>query len=299
MTSTWRIVVAYILGLFPAAVLAVAAFFKAGDPALFMEQITAHQVTPASWSPFLAYFFVGLELVTAAAFLAFVWPRLVFSGTILLMLGFIGVTAWAWAHGNAEECGCFGRMIDRGPQEVIVKDTLVIVASLIGLYLVRGFRTRRWQWAVAAPLLAVALGLTVFGTALPLDALVVGIGPGSDLSDMAVEGAAGVPIDRGRVLLALVGPACPACDEGIPELKQVASAPDGPQVLAVFPGTRGEATAWRMKHLPNFPVGTSPERVLRQYYRALPAVFLLEDGIVQATWWHRVPEATEVLAASP
>lgn len=298
MTSTWRIVLAYILGLFAAAILSLAAFFKAGDPALFMDQITAHQVTPASWSPFLAYFFVGLELVTAAAFLAFVWPRLVFSGTILLMLGFIGVTAWAWAHGNAEGCGCFGRLIDRGPKEVIIEDTLVIVTSLIGLYLTRGFRTRRWQWAVAVPLMTVALILTIFGTALPLDEVVVGIRPGSDLSDMAVEGAR-EPVDQGRVLIALVGPECPACAEGIPELKEVASSAGGPQVLAVFPGTRGEAQAWRMKHLPNFAVATAPERILRQYYRALPAVFLLEDGIVQQTWWNRVPEAAEVLSVSP
>ena len=295
MAVNWRFVVAYLLGLLAAGILAVAAFFKAGDPALFIDQISAHKVTPEAWSPFLAYFFVSVELVAAAAFVAFVWPRLVFGGTIVLMLGFIGVTAWAWAHGNTEGCGCFGRFYDRGPGSVIVEDTVIIIASVVALYLLRGFRTRRWQWGLAAPLVVVALLLTFFGTALPLDGLVVGIGPGSDLSDMAIEGAR-ISIDEDLVLVALVGADCPACEAGMPALKQIAAQSGAPQVLAVFSGSRGDAQAWRMMQLPNFPVGTSPPRVLRQYHRALPAVFLLEDGIVRQTWWNRIPTADEVLA---
>ena len=296
MGSKWRWPVAYVLGLYAAAVLVVAAFFKAGDPGLFIDQITAHQITPPSWSPVLAYFFVAVEFLAAAAFIAFVWPRLVFSGTILLMLGFIGTTACAWAMGYAEDCGCFGRLVERGPQEVIIEDAAVAIACALGLALTRGYRARRWQWAVAAPLVVLSVVLTIFGAALPIDGFIVGLGPGSDLSDIALQGVR-EPVDEGLVLLAIVGPECPECDAGVEVLKAVVSEKTGPRVVAAYPGTRGEAQTWRMKHLPNFPIANSAPRALRQYYRRLPAVFLLRDGVIQHVWWGSVPRLDQVAHA--
>ena len=263
-------------------------------------------MTPASWSPAIAYFFIAVELLAAAAFVAFVWPRLVFAGTILMMLGFIGVTAWAWLQGNTEGCGCFGRLLERGPQEVIIEDAIVIVLAIIGLHLTggwhwhnpRAFCTRPWQWCIAGPLVVLAVVLTIFGPALPLDEVVVGIGPGTDLSDMALQGVR-FPLDEGLVLLALVGPDCPRCDAGIPALKQIASEGLVPHVLAAYPLTpeeRGAAQAWRLKHRPNFPIATGAARALRQYYRALPTTFLLRDGRVVKAWWDQIPAPEDVAA---
>jgi hypothetical protein len=293
----WRIVAAYILGLYAAGVLAVAAFLKAGDPVLFAEQITAHQVTPASWSPLLAYFFVAAELALAAALIAFVLPRALYALTILMMLGFIGVTAWAWAHGNITDCGCFGRLIERGPQAVIIEDTIVIAAAVAGWFLVGRLRTRAWQWLLFVFLLVPATILTALGPALPIDGLVVGIRPGTDLSGFTVEGVR-PPVDEGDVLVALIGPECAACDAGVPALKAVAGAADGPRVAAVFSGNGNAAQAWRLQHLPNFPVGHTSPRVIQQYSRALPVTFLLRDGVVVRVWWNRIPAAGEVAAAA-
>jgi thiol-disulfide isomerase/thioredoxin len=291
----WRAVAAHLLALIPAVVLILAAFLKAGDPGLFAEQITAHRVTPASWSPFLAYAFVAGELALAAALLAFVRPRVVFGLTILLMLGFIGVTAWAWAHGNAESCGCFGRLGDRGPGEVIRDDAILIVLSAAGLWLARGVRTRRRQWVALGVLLVPVITLTVFGSSLPLDGVVVGIRPGTSLADLALEGPAPA-LEEGSVLLVLIGPDCPACEAGVPALKQLAGSAGAPKVLAAFSGAPSAAQVWRLKHLPNFPVAAASPRVLRQYYRRLPATFRLENGIVRQVWWNRIPAAEEVRA---
>jgi len=292
--QTWKTLLAYLLALLPALVLIAAAFFKAGDPALFADQITAHQVTPASWSPFLAYLFVAAELGLAAALLAFVWPRVVFSLTIFLMLFFIAVTAWAWAHGNAEGCGCFGRLVDRGPRAVIIQDAVIVATSVLGMLLARGFRTRAWQWAVLGVLLVPVIVLTGFGSTLPIDGVVVGIRAGKDLSNVAFEGPA-PPFEEGRALLALVGPDCAACEAGVPALKQIAAADAAPRVLAVYAGKPGAAQLWRFKHLPNFPVVSASEKSMRQYYRRLPVTFLLENGIVRQVWWNRVPSAGELV----
>lgn len=292
-----RLPVAYLLGLVIAAILAVAAFFKAGDPAMFAQQISAYRVTPADWSIYLAYFFVGVELALAAALVAFVWPRFLYAGTILLMLGFIGVTAYAWTHGGSEGCGCFGRLVDRGPLHVIVEDALIIVASLLCLRWTRDFRTRAWRWALFGMLMIPVVALTGFGMSLPIDSVVVGLGRGTDLGSLPIEDA-GTPIEEGRVLLVLVSDDCPACDAGVPTLREVAADPQGPRVLAAYAGTGAEAQQWRMRHLPNFRIAHAPEKALRQYYRQLPVTLLLEDGIVQRVWWGQVPAADELRQAT-
>jgi len=293
MKSNWQITVAYALTLFAAGVLIVASFFKAGDPELFAQQITAHQVTPAAWSPLLAYFFIAAELALAAALIAFVRPRIALGLNILMMLGFIGVTAWAWAHGNAEDCGCFGRLIERGPRDVIIEDTIVIISSLAALFLLKGFRTRPWQWTVFALLLVPVLVLVGFGPSLPIDGIVVGIKPGTDLSDMAIAGLRS-PIDEGRVLIALVDPDREGGEEQAAALKQIAGEELATQVIAVCPGNMSRAQKWRLQHLPNFPVACASPRALRQYYRQLPVTFLLNDGMVEAVWWNRIPGLGEV-----
>jgi hypothetical protein len=311
MKFKYRIPAAYLLGLLAAGILAVAAFTKAGDPALFIDQITAHGVTPPSWSPFIAYFFIAVELLAAAGFLVFIWPRIVFCGTILMMIVFIVVTALAWSLGNTESCGCFGRLIERGPQAVIVEDAIVICASVLALWFLRsaqrersvgrwligGVRVHAWRWAIAVPLILAAGGLTVFGRALPMDGLVVGLRPGDDLSNMAMSGVR-FSLDDGWVLVALVGPDCPACDAGVPALKDAAAREPNLRIVAVHPGGAGEAQAWRMRHLPSFPVAYQTPRGLRQYYRDLPTAFLLHEGTIQRIWWGRIPSADEVVEAA-
>jgi hypothetical protein len=291
----WRTPLGYLLTLYAAGVLLVAAFYKAGDPVIFAHQISAHQITPENWSPTLAIFFVAVEFALGAALVACVLPRLALTLNILLMFGFIGVTAWAWTHGQVGDCGCFGRLIERGPREVIVEDLVVILVSLAALALLWRVRTRRRQWLLFAILLLPGAFLTLFGPALPIDGLVVGIGPGSDLSDIALSDLR-EPADEGRVLLALVAEDCAACERGIGDLKTAVALPEIDRVIAACPGSMATAQAWRLKHLPNFPIGHAPERVLRQYYRRLPVTFLLVDGIVQQVWWNRIPTSAELRA---
>jgi hypothetical protein len=293
MTAHWESRVAYLLALIAAAVLVTAAFLKAGDPVLFADQITAHRITPAAWSPFLAYLFIAGELSLGAALIAFVRPRLTFACNILLMLGFIGVTAWAWKHGNLRECGCFGRLIDRGPRQVIIEDSVVIALSVAGLILARRVRMRPWQWTAFAILLVPVIVLVGFGTSLPMDEIFVGVRPGANLADFAIAGLPDI-VDRGETLLTIVGPNCPACDEGVESLKAIVAQKATQNVAVAIPGGAIEAQKWRLQYLPNFPVGYAPERVLRQYYRKLPVTFLLQDGIVRRIWWNRIPASTDV-----
>lgn len=293
-----RWTIAWVLSLVPAGVLIYAAVEKGLDPRLFADQITAHKVTPASWSAPLAYFFISLEMILAFALAFRLRPRLAHGGFIALMLAFIGVTAWAWAHGNTRDCGCFGRAISRGPRGVIVEDGALIVLSLVTILLWRGFRAPRWSLTATAILAVPALVFAALGARLPADSLVTGVRPGTDLSDAAIEDLR-VPQSEGTALMVLVDDGCAPCEKGVPLLNEIARARRDVNVFAVYGGTRQDAVAWRLRLLPSFPVAHASARAMRAYYRALPAAFLLRDGRVVRAFWGRIPTLQEVATLVP
>jgi hypothetical protein len=297
--TRWRI--GWVLGLVPAAVLLFAAVQKGLDPTLFIDQISAHKVSPASWSPALAYFFIAAEILIAFALILRLWPRWTHSAFILLMIGFIGVTSIAWANGNTKECGCFGRAVSRGPLGVIIEDAILIIVSAIALYLLKKAPTRRRPILIGAVLLPVTLAFTAFGARLPADSMVTGVKVGTNLSDLPLEDLR-KPHSEGFAFLVLVDAACKGCEAGVAGLNDLARERRNVNFVAVYSGTRTDAVAWRMKVLPAYAVAHAAPRALRAWYRTLPTCFLLKQGRVVRAFWGRIPTAAELaplLPASP
>lgn len=285
------VVVIAALGL--AVVWGSAAFLKSLDPAAFAEQITRHHVSPEAWSSALAWLFVGIEAVLVAAHLSFWRPRLVFLTSGLLLLGFIAVTAVAWANGNTEGCGCFGRLAARHPREVILEDLGFLLMAGAGFWASAGRPGFRRSGVVFAALLPLAVAIPIAGPHLPFDSLVTTFNPGEDLTDLAADD---LPqgLDEGQVLLVLVGPDCASCDAGLESLNQIAATDGAPTVIAVYAGSRAEARSWALDHVPGFAVGSAPEKVLRQYYRKLPQVGLLSEGKLVRVWRGVIPAPADV-----
>lgn len=294
----WKGPLAYLLGLIPGAVFLFAAGVKGPDPELFAEQIALHGVAPASWSVPLAYLFVAAEAVLGFALVLWFLPRASLAGAMALLVLFMAATAGAWAQGNAEACGCFGRAAARGPASVLIEDGLLLAAALGAFLLAGGFRRpgrRRTVLFSAAALVAVAYAAGA--RALPVDGLVTGLTPGADLSDLSIEGI-GTPLDTGRVLV-VVAEAGDDAARALPGLREVSTSPGGPRVVIVIQGSGREAAAWRLKHLPPFPVGHASRKALRQYYRRLPVAFLLRDGVLDGAFWGSIPGSSDLPAAGP
>ncbi|MBM3287546.1 MAG: hypothetical protein FJY88_09405, partial [Candidatus Eisenbacteria bacterium] len=266
---------------------------KGLDPALFADQIGAYKLTPSSWSLPLAYLFVAVEAVIGLGLLLRIRPGMTHLAFIALMLGFIGATAIAWISGNTKECGCFGRVANRGPGNVIVEDSLLIGVSAAAALLLRGARTPRPSILIGAILLPIAIVFTALGSRLPADGFVTGIRAGASLEDLPVEDLPG-SLMEGWQLLALVKEDCPPCKEAIPRLNGLARDRKDIRITAVFSGSRQQASAWRLENLPAFRVAYASPRGLRAYYRSLPSCFLIREGRVVEAWWGRIPEAAEV-----
>jgi hypothetical protein len=290
------LVVAAGLGL--AAVWGMAAVQKALDPVAFATQITQHHVSPEAWSPVLARVFVAVEALLVALHLSFWRPRWVFAASAALLVVFMAVTGIAWANGHTEGCGCFGRLAARHPREVILDDTGFLAMAAVGFWAAAGFAAPRWSAAVLALLVPVALALPFAGPHLPGDQFVTTFNPGEDMTNLAADDLP-QPLDEGRVLLVLVGPDCAACDAGLESLNRIAATEGAPTVIAVYAGSRNDARSWVLDHVPGFAVGSAPEKVLRQYYRRLPQVGLLDGGRLTRVWRGRVPAPDEVAAVAP
>ena len=288
------LLVAAALGL--VAVWGSAAFLKALDVPAFADQVTAHKITPAAWSGTLAFLLIVFEGLLAIAHLTFFRPRLAFAASAGLLLFFIGVTGWAWAHGNTEGCGCFGRLAARSPKDVILEDGLFVLLAAVGWWAAGAIKAPRRAplfFAVLAPL---ALILPFVGAKIPADALVTTLNPGTDLHLLAADDLPG-PLNDGPQLLVFLSDSCAACDAGLPNLADLAGRDDAPSVIGIFAGSRRDARAWGLVHVPPFPLASGPVKVLRQYYRRLPVTVLLKEGVVTQVWRNRVPTWADVQAA--
>lgn len=294
MSLRARRTLAYLLALVPAAAFLAGGVLKGADPSLFADQITGHGITPASWSPYLAYLFVAVELLLGLALVLWMAPRLALFLSVALLLFFMGVTAAAWAMGNAEACGCFGRLAGRGPEAVLLEDALFLAASALAFVLLGRARVTapNGRRALFIGLAALSVVYVAVAKDLPVDGWVTGVRPGRDLSDLSVEGVR-FALDDGRLLLVFVEPSCARCAEAVPGLKAIASAHRGTRVALVVQGTSRDAAAWRLEHLPPFAVGYASRRVLSQYMRRVPSAFLLESGVVLQTFWGRIPDSSD------
>lgn len=278
-------------------VFVVAGVLKAADPQLFAEQIRGYRMVPDSLSLPMAYGFIVIELFLGIAAILQIARKRVVLSILSLLVVFIVATAWAWAHGNAEQCGCFGRAAARGPQSVILEDLLFLLLGVVALFcpdFTAWSKARRIAFAVLVPFL---VSMPLWMPTAAIDAWVTPIKPGANLQSMAVDGLR-TPIAEGRTLLALFGPDCEACDRSIPVLDRIAGSEGAPKVAAVFAGTNQARRAYVLEHVPAFPVGYSPEKALRQYYRRLPVFILMNEGIVERAWWVDPPDPAEVAAQS-
>jgi uncharacterized membrane protein YphA (DoxX/SURF4 family) len=278
-------------------VFVVAGTLKAADPQLFAEQIRGYRMVSDSISLPLAYAFIVVELILGLAAVLQVGRRRAVLALMALLVLFIVATSWAWAHGNAEQCGCFGRAGARGPLGVIIEDVAFLLLGAVALVFpgVSVWRSgRRLAFGTLAPIL---LASPLWMPNAAIDSWVTPIKPGANLRDIAVDGIR-VQIAEGRVLLALFGPDCEPCDRSIATLDAIAGSEGAPMVAAVFAGDNQARRAYVLEHVPAFPVGYSPEKALRQYYRRLPVFILMDDGIVERAWWIDPPDPAQVTATA-
>jgi uncharacterized membrane protein YphA (DoxX/SURF4 family) len=263
-------------GVFLGAVLLVAVWAKALDPAAFAEQIRIEGLDFLLSAQAVALIALALEAGLGLALLLGVRRLWVLVPAALLVAFFLFLTGRAWwmsAHGlrEAEACGCFGNLVQRTPEEAFWQDLLLLVPALLLSFVGRGGQNRRsarfpTARVAAAAVAAVATALFAWrAPELPLDDLATRLRPGVDIQDLCAGGE---------------NPVCLSTAVGA--LNAYANRGGAVWVLSASPEEKKQAFFWRFG--PSFQIVETPEPLMRPLYRRLPRSFRVEDGKVTETW---------------
>jgi len=288
------------------AVLLVAAWGKALDPAGFAQQIHADGLDRLLPAAAMALAVLALEAGLGVALLLGVRRWWVLAPATALTICFLllnGRTWWLAAHGaggGAAGCGCFGNLVQRTPAEAFWQDLALLVVPLALAFLGRDRNLPRLPPVRTALAAIFAVAAPVFAwraPELPLDDLATRLKPGVELSEICAGGG-GERGKGGSVCLETVAPDLghgnqlvvlddlddPALARAVTGLNAYADRPGAAAVtvLTASDAKRQRLFFWRWG--PSFKIVEAPAELLRPLYRRLPRSFAVQDGRVTATF---------------
>lgn len=285
-------------GVFLGAVLLVAVWAKALDPAAFAEQIRIEGLDFLLSAQTVALIALALEAGLGLALFLGVRRLWVLVPATLLVAFFTFLTGRAWwlsAHGlrQAESCGCFGNLVQRTPAEAFWQDLLLLVPALLLSFLGRE-HAGRFPAVRVAVVATAAAAVALFAwkaPELPLDDLATRLRPGVRVAELCAGGTGG-----GEVCLSTVAPELktgshlvvladlkdPVLEKAVGSLNEHAGRGEAVWVLSASPQEEKQAFFWRFG--PAFQIVETPEPLMRPLYRRLPRSFRVENGRVTETY---------------
>lgn len=298
--AAWKRGLGYAGGAVLGAVLLIAAWAKALDPAAFAEQIHAEGLGGLAPATALALVVVALEVGLGLALLLGVrrlWVLVPAAILVMLFLFLTGTAYWRDLQGiaPAEGCGCFGNLVQRTPAEAFWQDLLLLVPALALAFVGRDRGARR-----VPPLRTTVAALGAGGAALlawqapglPLDDLATRLKPGAEVAALCA-GRAGdrVCLDTvapelaaGEHLVVLADLDDPAFGAAVDELNALARDPAAPGLVVVAAAAPERHSAFYWRWGPAFRIREAPLGLMRPLYRRLPRSFRVREGEVIETF---------------
>lgn len=290
-------VTARVLEIIVAAIFLAAVILKALDPVSFAEQIAEYGIFP-DLAPVAAWALIIVESLLAAALIVNFLPRITPLLTIALLLFFIGITVYGMSIGLGENCGCFGNLVHRGPEQVIIEDALMMIALIFSVVVLWHHRNERRGARMAAVLGtgAAVAALTAFSSLVPADDYVTQLHPGASFSTWPVDGLYGKDLTTDTHLVFLFTVEARDIGVQVEQMNALAQAAgDVSTVGLIIDGTE-HLTTLMFEYAAVFPIGAVEPRFARPLYRTLPRVFILRDGTVTHTW-SELPRKSDVVEA--
>ena len=278
-------------------VFCVAGLVKIWDPVLFFWQAAPHVqffTGPENWEHIATWALLlgPLECAVGLALLVDWKPRLALPVGVVLMAFFIFITAIAWIQGTAENCGCFGTLIERSPGEALVEDIVMLGLLIFSWWGLRRRKAVQRAWHRRVVLIGgLASLIALGGRYLPeRDRLTESdLQAGLELPDIALSNA-DIDLAEGAYLVVLFSPKCGHCQQAVPEINTWIADPDVPQLIALswFP-VNGPMIRWFKKHFqPRFAIAAISTVDFRRltWGHGFPRLAYIEDGMIKQVWDH-------------
>lgn len=278
-------VLARILAIVVGLVFLLAAVLKALDPVSFQEQIAAYGIFP-DLSAFAAWTLIIFEVGLATALVVNFLPRIVPFLVMGMLLFFIGITLYGMSIGLGANCGCFGNLVHRGPEQVIIEDALMIVALVFAAIVLwsRPMRGVKWRMAVTVGGAALAAAVTWLSPQLPVDDFVTQLRPGAHFSAWPVDGLYGKDLNKGTHVVFLFTIHGERVEADVQRMNAIAQEENVHSAVGLIIDGTEHLTTLMFEYAAAFPVAAVEPRFARPLYRRLPRVFILHEGKVIFTW---------------
>ena len=212
----------------------------------------------------------------------------------ILMAFFTGLMVYAWHVGASVDCGCFGALVERGPGEAAVEDSILLIMLIFSTWILC-FRERiPWTFKLHTQrqlqfgVIAVAVFICLFRFLPDRERLEVGdLKSGVRLIGLNLVGVE-ADLQKGRYVIELFSPICGHCIDAVPKLNTLAQDPELPRVIALtnFKQDSDQLTEFRDQYSPAFEIATIS---LTDFYRltyahGYPRLAYINEGVVQSVW---------------
>lgn len=86
---------------------------------------------PGSLSEIGGMCLIAIELIMGLCMIRGIYSKLIFYGTIILLLFFLCLTLVVAVSGRFEDCGCFGSVYEGSPLMSFVKNVILVIFTLL------------------------------------------------------------------------------------------------------------------------------------------------------------------------
>ena len=191
----------------------VSAILKIADMDRFEIYIYSYHFFSLNVSFLVARAAIIVELVLGIGLVSNCFHKLMWWGSVAMLVGYTGLLAYAFASGRTDNCHCFGDYLQFNPWQSILKN-IVLLALFALIYKVKGWRFRYDKIALVGVVTACCVGVFM---ASPPDNYTPSYRPTDDLDhELFEEALRNPPLDtlhltEGRKVVALLSSGCEYC----------------------------------------------------------------------------------------
>lgn len=272
------------------AVLFFSGSTKVIDLGKFARHLSRYRLMPGYLILPAALLFTGLEQGLGMALMLHAWPQWLVPLSLLLFLGFGGLTLWGIRSGRVEDCGCYGGVFAISPMQSIVLDGLYALILLLAV-LVPGaeYDTGPWKIFLSAGMMVAGAGLSLKSAHEPLIDLSY-LKKGKQWKDKWLKHSQ-PPFSSGTHFVVFLDRECIFCKRWVPLLNVIHAQPELPMVSGIMSLSAPSLADFKKAHMIRFPIARMDKFLAVTMTQSFPTAILIENGVIVEKWEGEMPEA--------
>lgn len=292
---------AYFLKILLGILFIVSAVLKIVDMDRFEIYIYSYHFFSLNFSFLVARAAIIVELVLGIGLVSNCFHKLMWWGSVLMLLGYTGLLVYALILGRTDNCHCFGDYLQFNPWQSILKN-MVLLALFALIYKVKGWRFKHDWLALVGVVLACSIAVFIVS---PPDNYTPSYNATHDLQVELFQEALGNPplndldLKTGKKVVGIFSSGCEYCMMTAQKLSLMQSYYGFPEenILYVFMGTEeGVERFYTESESTRYPyvIYDDVVQLLKINNGYFPIVVMLDNGLVVHEYGFRNLKEEEV-----